>query len=85
MRLPIVPPRSPKHTEERLKLSANILQNFALALFFSVLIAPLLNPALSAPLALRLLAILVSGIAVALAFLLLRYRPVPVPKELPHG
>ena len=85
MRLPIMAPRSPKHTEERLKLFANILQNFALALFFSVLIAPLLNPALTAPLALRLLAILVSGIAVALAFLLLRYRPVPNPKELPHG
>ena len=85
MRLPIMPPRSPKHTEERLKLFANILQNFALALFFSVLIAPVLNPALSAPLALRLLAILVSGIAVALAFLLLRYIPVPNPKELPHG
>ncbi len=85
MRLPIMPPRSPKHTEERLKLFANILQNFALALFFSVLIAPLLNPALSAPLALRLLAILVSGIAVALAFLLLRYIPVSNPKELPHG
>ncbi len=79
MRLPIMPPRSPKHTEERLKLFANILQNFALALFFSVLIAPLLNPALTAPLALRLLAILVSGIAVALAFLLLRYIPIPNP------
>ncbi len=85
MRMPIMPPRSPKHIEERLKLFANILQNFALALFFSVLIAPLLNPALSAPLALRLLAILVSGIAVALAFLLLRYIPVSNPKELPHG
>ena len=79
MRLPPMPPHAPKHTEERLKLVATILQNFALALFFSVLIAPQLNPALTAPLALRLLAVFLSGVAVALAFLLLRYIPVPNP------
>ena len=34
-----------KHTEERLKLLANGLQNIAIAMFVGVLLTPLINPA----------------------------------------
>ncbi len=34
-----------KHTEERLKLLANGLQNIAVAMFVGVLLTPLINPA----------------------------------------
>lgn len=86
MRLPDKPPLSPKHREERLKLAANGLQNLALALFASVLIAPVLNPALIAPLPVRLAAVALAGLAVLVAFILLRYIPVtPDTKEPPHG
>ena len=86
MRLPDKPPLSPKHREERLKLAANGLQNLALALFAGVLIAPVLNPALIAPLPVRLAAVALAGLAVLVAFILLRYIPVaPDTKEPPHG
>lgn len=86
MRLPDKPPLSPKHREERLKLAANGLQNLALALFAGVLIAPVLNPALVAPLPVRLAAVALAGLAVLVAFILLRYIPVtPDTKEPPHG
>ena len=67
MRLPDKPPLSPKHREERLKLAANGLQNLALALFAGVLIAPVLNPALIAPLPVRLAAVALAGLAVLVA------------------
>lgn len=40
-----MPQSSPKHTEERLKLLANGLQNVAIATFVGVLLTPLINPA----------------------------------------
>ena len=85
MPLPTKPPLSPKHTQERLKYAATGLQTVAFTLFVGVLIGPALNPSLVAPLLLRAAAIVVAGLAVLLGFILLRYIPLPNPKEPSHG
>lgn len=82
MRLPPKPLHAPKHREERLKLAASGLQALALTLFGAVLIAPALNPSLTAPLWERAAAMLLIGAAETLAFFLLRYIPAtPAPEE----
>ncbi len=82
MRFPSKPPLSPKHTEERLKLAANGLQAFALTIFAAVLIAPILNHALTTPFWMRAVTIVLCGLAELGAFTALRYiPPTPSPKE----
>ena len=83
---PTLPPRSPRHREERLKLAAGGLQNLALAVFATVLIAPVVNPNLLATPRVAIGAVLCGSVAEGLAFILLRYIPVAEPpKETPHG
>jgi len=77
MKLPSPPPVSPKHIEERLKLAATGLQNLALMIFATVVIAPLLNPAMAVSTWVAMLAFGVAGAAEVSAFLLLRYIPQP--------
>ena len=86
MRLPPKPPHAPKHREERLKLAASGLQTLALTLFAAVLIAPLVNPSLGAPLWIKFLTSFAASVAEGVAFILLRYiPPANVPKETPQG
>lgn len=86
MHLPRLPPRSPKHREERLKLAASGLQTLALTLFAAVLIAPLVNTSLAAPFWVKLLTSFIASVAEGVAFILLRYIPVTnVPKEPTDG
>jgi hypothetical protein len=75
--LPIKPPLSPKHREERLKLIATFFQNTALALFLGVLLVPALNSSTITLTWGTLAAFAVGGIAEVVAFTLLRYIPVP--------
>lgn len=77
MRLPTLPPFSPKHAEERLRLLATGFQNAALAVLLGVLILPAFNgsPVLSFPV--RLGAFVIAGITESLALILLRYIPQP--------
>lgn len=77
MRLPRKPPLAPKHREERLKLLASGLQNFAIALFLGVLVLPAFNATLAASWSARVGAFLVCGVAEAAALVLLRYIPPP--------
>jgi len=86
MRLPAKPPHAPKHREERLKLAASGLQALALTLFGAVLIAPLVNPSLGAPLWIKFLISCAASVAEGVAFILLRYiPPTKAPEEPPHG
>jgi len=75
MPIPRRPPLQPKHTEERLKLAANGLQALALLLFGAVLLSPLLNASVVAPLWVRGAAFMFSGACELSAFILLRYIP----------
>ena len=75
MRLPTKPPLSLKHREERLKLGATALQNFALALSLGVLVIPALTGQKMAPIQALTVAFVTAGIAEFLAFTLLRYIP----------
>lgn len=75
MRLPVKPPRSPKHTEERLKLLASGLQALALAMFAAVVIAPQFNDQFTAPTSLRISFALIASFAEGVAFVVLRYIP----------
>ena len=77
MHLPTLPPFSPKHLEERLRLLATGFQNAALAVLLGVLILPAFNgsPVLSFPV--RLGAFVIAGITESLALILLRYIPQP--------
>ena len=77
MRLPTLPPYSPNHAEERLRLLATGFQNAALAVLLGVLILPAFNgsPLLSFPV--RLGAFVIAGITESLALILLRYIPQP--------
>ena len=77
MRLPRKPPLAPKHREERLKLLAAGLQNFAIALFLGVLVLPAFNATLATSWSVRVGAFLVCGVAEAAALVLLRYIPPP--------
>lgn len=77
MRLPVKPPQSPKHTEERLKLLATGLQNLALALFVGIVVAPALNASIVAPLPWQVAAFVAAGSAEGVALVLLRYIPSP--------
>ena len=86
MRLPPKPPHAPKHSEERLKLAASGLQALALTLFAAVLIAPLLNTSLTAPLWAKVATAVVASMAEGLAFRLLGYIPTTTtPKETADG
>lgn len=85
MRLPPMPPRSPKHTEERLKLAASGLQTFALALFVGVLLVPSFNASIVLSLNAQLAVFLTAGSAEAFAFVLLRYIPPQAQTEPPHA
>ena len=76
MRLPEVPPRKAKHTEEQLKLAANGLQALALTLFAAVVVAPSFNPQLAAANWVTVVFALSASAAETLAFFLLRYVPV---------
>ena len=76
MRLPEVPPRKAKHTEEQLKLAANGLQALALTLFAAVVVAPSFNPQLAAANWVTVVFALGASAAETMAFFLLRYIPV---------
>lgn len=77
MRLPTLPPFSPRHAEERLRFLATGFQNAALAVLLGVLILPAFNgsPVLALPV--RLGAFVIAGITESLALILLRYIPQP--------
>ena len=75
--VPVKPLLSPKHREERLRLFATGLQNFALALFLGVVVLPAFTVSAAAPVRTRLAAFVVAGMAESLAFILLRYIPPP--------
>ncbi len=77
MRMPVKPPLSPKHREERLKLAATFFQNTALALFLGVLLVPAINSSTITLTWGTLAAFAAGGIAEMVAFTLLRYIPVP--------
>ena len=73
--LPPLPPLSPAHREDQLKLAANGLQALALTLLGGVVIAPLISPAMIAPTWAKAAAFAIAGIFEATAFFLLRYVP----------
>lgn len=77
MQLPTLPPFSPRHTEERLRLLATGFQNAALAVLLGVLILPAFSGSPVLPFAVRLGAFVIAGIAESLALILLRYIPQP--------
>lgn len=71
-----LPPRNPKHTEERLKLLASGLQLLAIAIVGSAFIAPLFNATLGAPARTTLQAAFVAGLLESAALFLLRCIPI---------
>ena len=64
-----------KHTEERLKLLANGLQNIAIAMFVGVLLTPLINPAFVVTWGQTIAATAVMSVLELLALYLLGLRP----------
>ena len=71
----LLPTPMPKHTEERLKLTATGLQNIALAVVVGTFLTPLLNPAFTVSLSGKVLAGVTAGIAELLALYLLGLIP----------
>jgi protein-S-isoprenylcysteine O-methyltransferase Ste14 len=75
MRLLRLPPRTKKHTEERLKLLASGAQLLALALITSALIAPLFTSTVSTPSWERWVAVGLAIVAEIAALTLLGFIP----------
>lgn len=71
----LLPTPIPKHTEERLKLTATGLQNVALAIGVGALLTPMLNPAFAIGLAGKIVAGLIAGTTEALALYTLGFIP----------
>lgn len=71
----MLPAPVPKHTEERLKLTAAGCQNIALAVVVGTFLTPLLNPAFTVSLPGKVLAGVSAGIAELLALYLLGLIP----------
>ena len=67
----------PKHNEERLKLAAGGCQLIAIAVVGTAFIAPLFNPAMSAPYSRIIGAAVVAAILEGVAMKLLGYLPLP--------
>jgi len=65
----------PKHTEERLKLTASGLQNVALAIGVGALLTPMLNPAFVISLPGKIVAGLIAGAVEVLALYMLGFIP----------
>ena len=72
----LLPPRDPKHTEERLKLLAGGFQLLAIAIVGAAFIAPLFNNALGASARTTLQAALVAAVLEGAALFLLRCIPI---------
>ncbi len=81
LRLPPLPPASPKHTEERLKLGANGLQTLALTVIGTDFVVPFLNPGRQVGFWNHFLFAVPACFAIGAAHMLLRYIPVPAPAQ----
>ncbi len=73
MRRPTLPPFSPKHAEDRLRLLATGFQNSALAVLLGVLILPAFNGSTALSLPVRVSAFVIAGFTEGLALVLLRF------------
>lgn len=84
----LLPPRNPKHIEERLKLLASDLQLLAIAIVGSAFIAPLFNATLGAPHQVTIQAAVIAVLCESAALILLRYIPIsttPDPTKEPSN
>ena len=71
----LLPTPMPKHTEERLKLTASGLQNVALAIGVGALLTPMLNPAFVISRPDQIVAGLIAGAVEVLALYMLGFIP----------
>ena len=71
----LLPTPMPKHTEERLKLTAAGLQNLALAIGVGTLLTPMLNPAFVVSLPGQIAAGLIAGATEVVALYALGFIP----------
>ena len=76
-----LPPRNPKHTEERLKLLAGGFQLLAIAIVGAAFIAPLFNATLGAPTQTTNQAAFVAALLEGAALFLLRCIPISTTPE----
>ncbi len=81
MRLPPLPPASPRHRQEQIKLAARGLQTLAVIVLVVVLAGPALSPALAASRGQQLVGVLLAVALIGLGLMLLRYTPIEVKRS----
>ncbi len=76
MRLPTLPPATPQHRQEQLKLAARGLQTIAVLVLVAVLAGPTLSPALAASPGQKLAGVLLAVALIGLGLMLLGRIPI---------
>lgn len=78
MRLPPLPPASPRHRQEQIKLAARGLQTLAVIVLVVVLAGSALSPALAASRGQQLAGVLLAVALIGLGLIMLRYMPIEI-------
>ncbi len=76
MKLPTLPPATPRHRQEQLKLAARGLRTLAVIVLVVALAGPALSPALAASPGQRLIGVLLAAVLLGLGLILLGRMPV---------